>query len=497
MAEKSISAAQELFYHLISKVIEEKINSFSDLRSYVATTAPAALTDKRYYEMISKISSVIRRMNWGFFTGLEKEKHQRLWEILVLEDKQWKDTGDLKKSSALAGLCVASMNIRGYTQFCNTNKARLKNLHIFDRAVNDQAQLIADACFSICKFERGDEMIVVSANAADCVLATISLMDFFSGARTFADSGIDTERKGMAGILPDFQTSAGIAGGQTPLVISETGNIYGPLLDAAICLQARAVEHSPDDACIFSTKTIVMLLEKMDINRKGILLKENALKFFDMGKIMNNGVQLLSVEILFNDAQKYKCAFFDEFEKLSNALQQGLWERNVFTCLLNLVIKALNTMPLFEFNYRGKDGKIEKLNNHVLEHQFMIALNSFLHKQNYFKAVDVLCNAAEKLKAVPAFDKRIRNFTIDISERYRKIISEYEEMVETLIEENKNDLFSERDLAIYTTLKKNISVYDKLRLNARDNPKLKQRSKYWALVINKNKELFAPEKSDE
>ena len=484
-----VSQAQELFYHLIGKIIEEKINSFSELKTYLQTHYETALTDKRYIEMLYKLFFAIKRLNWGLFIELEKAKQPRLWQAAVNEDKVCKEAGDLKKSAALAGLCVASMNIHGYTEFLNMNKTRIEKLRQFDHAISQEAQRIAAECHSVCKFERGDELLVVSANPADCLLTTISIADFFSGAKSLPSSPVNTVRAGTAKALPEFKITAGIAGGQIPLIITETGNISGPVLNAAMCLQIRANELATSESCIMISKQTMFLAEKMAASLASPLFDDNALAFYGIGKASCNGVALLCGEVLFKNSQKYKGGLFDELVKLKEAVRQGLWERNVFICLMNLLVKAINTMPPFEFEAPSpKDGHPEKINNRSIEHSCVVAINSFLHKQNFFKAVDTLSLITKKIAMAPGFDKLILDYAVEVAKRYKTIIPAYNTMIEQLVFDNRSALFSERELALYTTLKKNIGVYEKLCLIARDNPKLKQRSKYWNYVVHQHKE---------
>jgi hypothetical protein len=106
VAETSPKTGQELFYHLIGKIFDEQINSFSELKEYLAKIAPATLTDVRYYAMINKVFSMIRRLSWGFFTNLNKQNFERLWNELVVEDKRWTQAGDLKKTITLSNLFI-------------------------------------------------------------------------------------------------------------------------------------------------------------------------------------------------------------------------------------------------------------------------------------------------------------------------------------------------------------------------------------------------------
>ncbi|MDR2509565.1 MAG: hypothetical protein LBC77_02855 [Spirochaetaceae bacterium] len=490
MAEKLIEKAQELFYHLIGKVFEEKINSFGDLCRYLNEVAPNTLQDARYRKMIFKVFVIIKRLNWGFFVQLDKKQHERLWREIVVEDKRWPETGDLKKTITVSNLYIAMLDIHGYTKFCNENKSRLDKLHLFDRTIGNQIQHIASQCQSICRRERGDEMLVISAQATDCVCAAISIIDFFAGTKTLPASKIDTGRTGDSKALPNFKISAGIAGGQTPLIITETGNLSGPLLNTAARLQMRANELSPKESKIMATKQVMLLVES-ESKKQGndILVRGSALQFYDTGHIEFKGVLLPCCEIIFKDSEKYKTGFFNEIIKLEDSVRQGAWENTIFLNLVNLIIKAASTMPAFTQNICSEDGETaEIIKNETIERKCIIAINQFLHKQNFSKAVDTLDDIVKKIEVIPEFDRLTLDYALSILKRYQMVLPYYSEHIEKLVDERACDILNEKDLMIFSTLRKNIGVYEKLRQNVRESPKLKQRKAYWSLAIKTHKE---------
>jgi hypothetical protein len=381
------------------------------------------------------------------------------------------------------------LDIHGYTKFCNENKARLDRLHLFDRTIATEVQRISAECQSICKRERGDEMLIISASATDCIMAAVSIIDFFACTNSLPGSTINTERHGDIAVLPQFKISAGIAGGQTPLIITETGNLSGPLLNTAARLQMRANELSPKESKIMTTQQVKILVEKEAKRIPSPLLESGALQFYETGQIEFKGVMLVCCEILFKDSEKYKSGFVEESAKLELALKQGLWEHNVFVCLLNLIIKALTTMPPFSIGANNVDGSASApITNAVLERKCLTSLNAFLHKQNYFKALEALADIIKKIEVIPEFDRLTLDYAHGIYEKYCLVLRPYEEIMNQYIEEKRSEIFNEKDLAIYDTLKKNNGLYEKLRLSARESPKLVQRKAYWNLVIKQHKE---------
>lgn len=492
MAEEDAApSGQELFYHLTGRVFEEKINSFGELKQYLAKAAPFALQDVRYYAMISKIFSMIRRLSWGFFIELSKKDHERLWEMLVVEDKRWKEAGDLKKMTTLTGIYIASLDISGYTKFCNDNKTRIDRIHNFDRLISNEVERIAAACQSLSKRERGDELFIISASASDCVLAVISIIDYFMCTRSLAASTIDTARSGPGTALPTFRITAGIAGGNIPLIITETGDLSGPLLNTALRLQERANEISPRDAKILITRHVCNIIEKESGHFKSPIFEEGAVSYFDSTQVELKGVQVPCCEVLFKNSDKYKSELAEEVAKLEEAMRTGQWEHNVFAALINVIVKAITSMDKFAINLpMPKDAPPQILTNDIIERRCIVALNSFLHKQNYFRAVEVLNDVVKKISVVPGFDTLVLNYARGISERYETVIKPFGVVMEKLVEEKKHELFEEKDISIYETLKKNSQLYQKFYLQARDSPKLKQRRAYWNLIIKNNKETI-------
>lgn len=155
-------------------------------------------------------------------------------------------------------------DIHGYTKFCMESRKNLSMMHTLDWAIENEIKRISTACGAISQRERGDEMVIVAASATDALMCTLCIIDYFGKTDVVGDPNIPTKRSGNAEALPVFKITAGITGGntQSPLIITERGNLAGFLLNSGARLQTRANELSPKESRVMIAKQVMMNYEK-------------------------------------------------------------------------------------------------------------------------------------------------------------------------------------------------------------------------------------------
>jgi hypothetical protein len=241
------------------------------------------------------------------------------------------------------------LDIHGYTKFCMDSRKNLSMMHTLDWAMNTEVRRISTYCQAVSQRERGDEMVVVAASATDALTVTLAIMDYFGKTNVVDDPKIPTRRAGNAEAMPVFKCSAGITGGntQSPLIITEKGNLAGFLLNSGARLQTRANELSSKESRIMVAKQVQMNFMKENQTNKCTLFQNNAVYFFDTGHIEFKGVMIPTCEVVFKQEERYKEQFSEELVRIFGSIRESLWEQRIYLDMMDLLSKIASTMPPF------------------------------------------------------------------------------------------------------------------------------------------------------
>jgi hypothetical protein len=90
----------EFFSFLYDKVISREITAFSKIKELVQPV----LKEKSTHPAIMRAFQLLKRLNWGFFSNMCPDTHKKLWKELVIEDKDFPEAGDLKKTLQISNL---------------------------------------------------------------------------------------------------------------------------------------------------------------------------------------------------------------------------------------------------------------------------------------------------------------------------------------------------------------------------------------------------------
>jgi hypothetical protein len=475
----------ELFSFLYDKIISREISSFSALKEL---TKPI-LKDRRTHPALLRAFELIQRFYWGFFSGMTSFTHKKLWRELVIPDQDFPEAGDLKRTISISNLYISMMDIHGYTKFCQDSRKNLSMLHALDRTINNAIRRISNQCQAVSQRERGDEMVLISASAVDAITATIAIIDYFGNTNYLKNPAVSISRTGNAEILPVLKISAGITGGNTsiPLIITESGNLSGFLLNTAARLQARANELSPRESRVMITKQTALSYAKENGAAKSPLAKNDVVYCFDTGMIEFKGVQLPTCEVVFKSEERHKEQVSEEMNKLFASTREGLWEQRVYMDLMELLGKTAAVMPPFAVNLRFPINGMVTVNNDAIIELCQRGAEVYAQEE-YPAAVLILKQFTLLLDQIPGYDRLILDYVKGITDKYDALLKLYETALNREVEEKAQSIFTGNNLKTYYATKNAASVYEELRSRGRKSPALTPKRTRWINLIRQNKE---------
>jgi hypothetical protein len=479
-------AEYEFFSFLYDKIITKEIPSFAKLKELVAPV----LKDKLTHPVIMKAFLLLKRLNWGFFSNMSPSTHKKLWKELVIQDKDFPEAGDLKQTLQISNLYIAMLDIHGYTKFCMESRKNLSMMHNLDWAIENEIRRISTQCGAISQRERGDEMVVVAASANDALMITLCIIDYFGKTSIVKNPEVSTKRTGNAENLPVFKISAGITGGntQSPLIITERGNLSGFLLNSGARLQTRANELSPKESRIMIAKQVMMNFEKEDAAERSILTRNNAIYFFDTGHIEFKGVMIPTCEVVFDKNERYKEKFADEMTQLFSSTRDNLWEIRIYQDLVELLIKVVQSMPKFSITPPQPINSIQTITNESYVQLSYLGFKAYSKDEDYYLAVDFLQHLLYLSEQIPSFDRLILDYQRGITEKYQFLLNAYEEHIDREVEEKSAVIYHGDHYKTWIAAKNGSMVYEKLRTIGRKSKEITKKKNLWLSLLSQNKE---------
>jgi hypothetical protein len=476
-----------LFSFLYEKVVSREITLFSQLKEF---TAPV-LKDPRTHPVMMRLFELIKHLNWGYFWYMTPETHKKLWRELVIPDKTFHEAGDLKRMFNMeTSIHICMLDIHGYTKFCQESRKNPSMLSTLDEAINTDIRYIATCCGAVCNRERGDEIVVVCASATDALNVTLGIFDYFAKTSVLDDPDIPTKRTGNATILPGFKLSAGITGGdiRTPLVITEQGILTGFLLNMGARLQSRANELSPKESRIMITKQVALRFQKENAAEKSRLTRNAALYFLDTGTVEFKGVQILTCEVVFKAAERYKEKFSEELTRLFGSVRESLWEQRIFLDLMELLSRVAREMPKFSYNPPAPVMGMKTVENESFIQLCRVANKAYMIDEDYFQAVSLLREFITIIDAVPQFDRLILDYLKGVTDKYELLIRAYQDTIDRELEERASQIFQGNYLKAWGAAKNAITVYEKLKTMGRKSNAIPKKKVLWYNLIKQNQE---------
>ena len=476
----------EFFSFLYDRIISKEIITFSKLRELVQPV----LKDKWTHAVIMKAFLLLKRMNWGFFSAICPNTHKKLWKEMVIPDKDFPEAGDLKKTLQISNLYVAMCDIHGYTKFCMESRKNLSMMHNLDWAIENDIKRISTQCGAISQRERGDEMVVVAASATDALTVTLCIIDYFCKTNVVNAPSIITKRSEKAEALPIFKITAGITGGntQSPLIITERGNLAGFLLNSGARLQTRANELSPHDSRIMIAKQVMMNYEKENAANVCILAQNNSVYFFDTGHIEFKGVMIPTCEVVFDKNERYKEQFAEDMTKLFSSIRENLWEQRIYQDMMELLTKVAISMPKFTITPPVQIFGMSSIDNESYVQLCRHGLKAYCRDEDYYLAVDYLTHLVDLSERLPSFDRLILDYLRGITDKYQLLLNAYERHIDKEVEEKANVIFQADHYKTWLAAKNGAQIYDKLRTAGRKSKEITKKKNLWLSMLSQNKE---------
>lgn len=469
----------ELFFFLQHKIMSSEIGTFSELLDY-CKNIDFTKTDSGV-KILRNLFDLIRSLNWGFLKEITPEEYPKLWNAMVHIDKKYPFGGDLKRSMALTTIYIAMLDIHGYTKFCEENKNNLSKMHLLDNLMHTKISKIAKFYNVLSRRERGDEIVMIGTTASDTLSATVAIMGALSGEKILTETPV-LDMKG----LPVFKISAGLAGGNsnTPLIVTNSGDLSGYLLNNAARMQVRANILNPKENKIVLTKTMQFSFETENATKKCELYNKKIISFYDSGIIFFKGTDIPIVEAIIYEEEKYKVSYFEEMSDLMKSVKGKLWKQKLFLHLLSVISKSANSMPEFQIDENVNE-YISSYNNTTIVELCKQSEDLYVYKELYGEAIMQLDNIIRLIKKVENFDKIVIEYAEGICEFYKNLLPEYDNLISKEIDINLKAIFPIDQISLFINTKKVAANYQKLTNYAKSHKALKRRKSIWYGVIEK------------
>lgn len=470
----------ELYTHLSDQIVNGRIKSFSHLFEYAKNVNFDKVVDAK--NILKNLFILIRTINWGFFKNVTPDMYPKLWKELVIQHPKYTFAGNLKQTLSIADIYIAMLDIHGYTKFCEENKNNLSKMHVLDDLMQNKLSDVARFYNVLSKRERGDEVVMVCASANDALSATIAIIGVLSKKRILKEYPF-IETTG----LPEFKISAGIAGGNsnTPLIVTENGDLSGYLLNNAARMQTRANMLAPKENKIILTKNLQFnFLKENSGQNKSELFLSKMISFYDNGIISFKGTDIPIVEAIFDEKEKYKEAFYSEMEELVKSVKGNLWKQRLFTAILELISKVCKSMPAFQIDKQVNE-YISSYTNQTICDLCEKAEADYTVKDNYKLAIENFSVIVDLLKNIPGFDKMVLEYAESICSGYKKVLPKYNDMIKKEIESNIQDIFPINHIPVFQNVKKATLTYNKLMNYAEQSKALQRRKSIWYALLEK------------
>lgn len=473
---------EKVLVALYDKIIAREIIQFDQV---VAQTKNLPLEPAQRDVMMQKAFFLIKTLNWGVFADLNVRDYPVLWHELVMPNPSFKFAGDLKRSMTISNVFISMLDIHGYTAFCRQSKNNLSQLHELDLFLNTTIRDVAKNNGCIGNRERGDEIILVAGRAMDILHATFEIIQIFARENFFKDSTNVDPSGQFNRILPAFNISAGISGGNSnsPMIITKKGEISGFLLNTAARLQTRANKLAPKHTKIVIAKTVHTALDKE--NRLQDFMKQ--IDYFDCGSIEFKGMSIANLEVLFRESDKVKLKYQKSFLEMLSSLRQNLWKDRVMLDCLATIGAVLSVMPPVNQEVALPGYRTTRVSTDYLRRKITVIENSFSIQDDYVTGIMKFDELVAVLVQIAGFEPIVLEYAEEINERYKMILTHYEPEVNREIEQKKTQIFSPQEVRVYDYFRANTTALEMLVEKARKSQQLTQRKILWNSLIEKKK----------
>ncbi|HTX71665.1 MAG TPA: adenylate/guanylate cyclase domain-containing protein [Rectinemataceae bacterium] len=476
---KPTTSPYEVLSHLNDKILTGELLTFESLRSY-ASRLP---DNQGTAAILRRAFELQKKLHWGFFRGISAEQFPRVWSEVVLPDRKYRFAGDLKRFMSIPDIYMALLDIHGYTRFCHRHRGNVSMLDLLDTMMQEVVPRLVAKVGVVSRRAHGDEILLLGPSAQDILEATILVMDYFSTRRRVSED-LEHRKRNFDVILPGFQLSAGIAGGQkyTPLIITKDGDLSGDIVNTAARLQSRAGRISPDRNKILITSHVYQRLRSAEDKQQRSY--KGKIDYFNTGTVEFKGLSLAVYDIVFLPAESYRIAYRETMEELYESLDHGLWKSKVFEDAVKLVTRIAMSLP--ELKARDQRAATRDLSRNGILGLAKSALDLFLGER-FERAIGAFGELVQDLASLQGMDELALDYLGEIHRNYLTILSTFVENLDREVDEHPDSIYGPAEKRTFLTLKKHHAMFDGVREAAR--MRVKNRKAVWYRVA----EFAAPQ----
>lgn len=424
------------------QIIARKILSVAELLDYLGDLD----WDPRLEGVVVHCYRLIKELHWGIFRDLDPETHPDLWKSLTVSNKKVPDIVDLKRNVVVPDVYCALLDIHAYTEFCQKNRHNVSMLRTLDDLIQKDMREIAHKNRCLSTRAAGDNIIIIGSSPGDMIRATLGIIDCFSRKRVLQAANLAESRKGKSIVMQDFNVSAGIAGGMrySSLVVTQDGDISGPVMNTAARLQAFAGTISPDRSKVMVTSHVCAGYAKEREKKKD---NEGDFNFFQCGRINFKGTSVNVCELLYDKEELKKAKYQEQYTELIEATKNGRWSDRLITNAVSLVIEVLKTRPISRVKLEGEGSGRSFSNDAVIglcEEAIRLYEGARDHRTvsaRLQEIVDILDNAT-------SFDPLVLTRFRQVVDLYNRMTQEFETLQYEKIISNQIGLFSMKERSV-------------------------------------------------
>ena len=450
---KATTSPYEVLVHLDDRITSGELTTFEALKQYAAPLPAGPRTNT----ILRKAFDLQRKLYWGFFKGIGPDSYPKVWNQVVVGDRDYPFAGDLKRYNNISDIYMGLIDIHGYTRFCHKNRSNMSMLDTLDHMIQEDVPQIAASLGVVTRRARGDEILLLGASAEDVLETVLRIMDYFSKGARMAESA---RLKAKADApFPEFQISAGIAGGQkyTPLVITRDGDLSGDIVNTAARLQARADKISPErNKILITTQAHQKIMSRSEKGERRLI---EDVKFFNTGSVEFKGISLTVYDVVFGDQDGYRMSYRESMETLYESLEQGMWKSRIFEDAMALFSRIITNLPdhicacaaSSSAKDLSKSGFLVRIKN---------ALELF-RSENFEKAIVELGALVDDFALLRDIDDFALEYLRSIHDNYEQLLGSFIRNLDREIEDRPEALFAPTELQSFTTLRKHADMFEK------------------------------------
>ena len=467
------TSEHKLLLHLYEEIISGELITFESLKKYVSKLPVTTQLRKCLFRSFE----LQRKLYWGFFKDLSPKTHPKLWREIVLPDKKFRFGGDLKRAMSIPDIFLGLLDIHGYTKYCQDKKRNMSMVDLLDRMIYEDVTAICAETGVVSKRAQGDEILILGASASDVLKSTLQIIDYFNTqGRSFRNTILSKKLPGT--VLPKFQISAGIAGGQkfTPLIITRDGDISGDIVNTAARLQAKANKLSPEHNRVMITNHVYQKFQ--------VSVKEteddffSRIDFFDIGTLEFKGGSQSVYDLVFLPEQEHRLQLRESMNELYQSLSKSLWKSKVLEASLDVAAKTLKILLEKGCRDTASGRFLEDKCRNLLE--LIKSTWKLFYAMNYDEVVISFSRIVDELYDMKQIDRVAVEYLRLVQKNYTEISKSYIRMLDEEIEIRVNEIYAPKDRDNYLLLKKHKSMYNTILASSR--LKLNNRKKIWHLI---------------